>query len=78
MGYEYDYVFDWMVKKPTIQGALTTNAENEKQAEGEPGTVNANESANNLHNEQTNQEDTNNQNWSIRVNYQQRKLKWYF
>ena len=34
-GYEYDYVFDWMVKKPTIPTSITSKgAEEEKQNEG--------------------------------------------
>lgn len=35
MGYEYDYVFDWMVKKPNIPAQITSKNEDEKQNEGE-------------------------------------------
>ena len=31
MGYEYDYVFDWMVKKPNVPGLLTSKNEEDKQ-----------------------------------------------
>ena len=31
MGFEYDYVFDWMVKKPNVPGQLTSKNEEDKQ-----------------------------------------------
>jgi hypothetical protein len=27
MGYEYDYVFDWMIKKPNVPGQITSKEE---------------------------------------------------
>ena len=30
MGYEYDYVFDWMVKKPNVPNQITSKADEEK------------------------------------------------
>ena len=30
MGYEYDYVFDWMVKKPSVPNQITSK-DDEKQ-----------------------------------------------
>ena len=38
-GYEYDYVFDWMVKKPTIPTQIAPKGEEEKQNEGEDKDV---------------------------------------
>ena len=38
MGYEYDYVFDWMVKKPSPQTAIKTGeAEKDDSAKGGAG-----------------------------------------
>ena len=31
MGYEYDYVFDWMVKKPNMPGQIGLKSDDEKQ-----------------------------------------------
>lgn len=61
MGYEYDYVFDWMVKKPSIPGQITSKNEEDKQNEGEnpnlntSGHFNAGNSENNEQNAQQNQ-----------------------
>ena len=40
MGYEYDYVFDWMVKKPNAPNSALGAAKNEedKQNEGDATT----------------------------------------
>ena len=34
-GYEYDYVFDWMVKKPNPTSSITAKNEEEKQQEND-------------------------------------------
>jgi len=41
MGYEYDYVFDWMVKKPNAPTNALGAAKNEedKQNEGDAATA---------------------------------------
>lgn len=37
-GYEYDYVFDWMVKKPNVPEKISNKLEEDKQeAEGVQG-----------------------------------------
>ena len=46
MGYEYDYVFDWMVKKPSVPGQIT--AKNEEEKVGEADGANLNTSGQNL------------------------------
>jgi hypothetical protein len=40
MGYEYDYVFDWMVKKPSVPGQITSKNEEDKQNEADGGNLN--------------------------------------
>jgi casein kinase 1 len=35
-GYEYDYVFDWMVKKPNAPEKISSKIEEDKQNEGDP------------------------------------------
>lgn len=40
MGYEYDYVFDWMVKKPSVPGQISSKNEEDKQNEGDGGNLN--------------------------------------
>lgn len=40
MGYEYDYVFDWMVKKPNVPNQITSKADEEKA--GQEGVEGAN------------------------------------
>ena len=40
MGFEYDYVFDWMVKKPNVPSQITSKNEEEKQNEGDGGVIN--------------------------------------
>mgnify|MGYP006878245319 CR=1 FL=1 len=39
MGYEYDYVFDWMVKKPSVPGQITDKEEG-KQGEEDGQNLN--------------------------------------
>jgi len=39
MGYEYDYVFDWMVKKPSVPGQITSKEDEEKK-EGDKANLN--------------------------------------
>ena len=38
MGYEYDYVFDWMVKKPNPQNSIQPKNEEEKQNDANAAT----------------------------------------
>lgn len=40
MGFEYDYVFDWMVKKPNVPSQITSKTEEEKQNEGDGANLN--------------------------------------
>lgn len=41
MGYEYDYVFDWMVKKPNVPNSITANKnEEDKQNDNDGGNLN--------------------------------------
>lgn len=40
MGYEYDYVFDWMVKKPSVPGQISSKNEEDKQNEGDGANLN--------------------------------------
>ena len=49
MGYEYDYVFDWMVKKPNPQNSIQQKNEEEKQNDqgvsNTPGAGDANQNS---------------------------------
>jgi hypothetical protein len=37
MGYEYDYVFDWMVKKPNVPNQITSKTDEEKAVDDAAG-----------------------------------------
>ena len=39
MGYEYDFVFDWMVKKPTPQQQLRSNDDDAAKEEEKNDTM---------------------------------------
>lgn len=52
MGFEYDYVFDWMVKKPAIEGPMGS-AQKEEDKNNEAGNDNgANSTGNNFNTQQ--------------------------
>lgn len=46
MGYEYDFVFDWMVKKPSPQGQIKTGTDQEKDDSAKGGAGDAEMQAN--------------------------------
>ena len=51
MGFEYDYVFDWMVKKPAIEGPLG-NTQKEEDKTNEAGDNGPNSTGNNYNTQQ--------------------------